>query len=82
MAAPIAGAFRLGENVTGGTSGPMLSLKAYLPLKKKKNERENGTFKPGLSVTSEPCVRENEVIGFLLEDNVLDYKVQKPQIRQ
>lgn len=33
-------------------------------------------------MTSEPCVRENEVIGFLLEDNVLDYKVQKPQIRQ
>lgn len=42
MAAPIAGAFRLGENVTGGTSGPMLSLKAYLPLKKKKMKEKMG----------------------------------------
>lgn len=52
MAAPVAGAFRLGENVAGGDFRPNVVLKAYLPLKK--NERENGTFKPGLSVTSEP----------------------------
>lgn len=38
MAAPIAGAFRLGENVAGGDFRPNVVLKAHLPLKKMKEK--------------------------------------------